>query len=31
MRRTAVIWLTIALTGCLFVYLIVALLRPENF
>ncbi|MBP3955287.1 K(+)-transporting ATPase subunit F [Gemmata sp. G18] len=31
MRRTAVIWITVAVTLFLFVYLLAALLRPERF
>jgi K+-transporting ATPase KdpF subunit len=31
MRRTAVIWITVAVTLFLFGYLLVALLRPEWF
>ncbi|WP_162671602.1 K(+)-transporting ATPase subunit F [Gemmata massiliana] len=31
MRRTTVIWITVAVTLFLFVYLLAALLRPERF
>ena len=31
MRRTAVIWMTVAVTVFLFAYLLAALLRPEKF
>ncbi|WP_162271855.1 K(+)-transporting ATPase subunit F [Gemmata sp. SH-PL17] len=31
MRRTTVIWITVAVTLFLFLYLLAALLRPERF